>query len=405
MIATETATLTLGEYETIRTGALSAAQVQALAHQFGSYVSVSPTWGDEVELRAGSHVGIIVLDGLQIVIEPKVPLDNLFYMLTYAYDLPQFRDERIALENSAALFKFIVQMFVRQVERLVRRGMYQTYVDRSANERFLRGRLSLQRHLHENAVHLDRFAQSLNEFTADVLENRILHYTLFQLSRLGAPLDQSVRRELRRTLSAFAHTSLTPVTAADCRSVIYTRLNAAYHPAINLAQLLLQHLSLEAHRGDHSFVAYLFDMNAVFELFVARYLAQAMPQLDPRLQVDIQPSIWLDLAQKERGVPDIAVRRDGQRVLFLDTKYKRHQKPDGADLYQMVTYCYSVGVPDGILIYPQQSMAPYNSKFKDVTVQTRGLALDGNLDSFRTRCLGFARWFAQQAGGAMVVAP
>src|SRR5690606_19871942 len=160
----------------------------------------------------------------------------------------------------------------------------------------------LQRQLHENAVHLDRFAQSLNEFTADVLENRILHYTLWQLSRLGAPLDQGVRRELRRTLSAFAHTSLTPATAANCRSVVYTRLNAAYRPTINLAQLLLQHLSLEGRGGGHSFAAYLFNMNAVFELFVARYLAEAMPELDARIEVEIQPSIWLDEAQKERGV-------------------------------------------------------------------------------------------------------
>ena len=308
-----------------------------------------------------------------------MPLDNLFYMLTYAYDLPQFRDEQIELENSTALFKFIVQMFVRQVEQLVRRGMYQTYVDRNANERFLRGRLSLQRQLHENAVRLDRFAQSLNEFTADVLENRILHYTLWQLSRLGEPLNQEVRRELRRTLSAFAHTSLTPVTAADCRSVLYTRLNAAYRPTINLAQLLLQHLSLEGEGGSHSFVAYLFNMNAVFELFVARYLAEAMPKLDARLEVEIQPSIWLDEAQKEKGIPDIAVRRDGQRVLFLDTKYKRHQQPADADRNQMVTYCYSMGVPDGILIYPLEILLPYRARFRDILLQTRGLPLAGNL--------------------------
>jgi 5-methylcytosine-specific restriction enzyme subunit McrC len=398
MLATETLTLTLREHETLRTGALTPEHVQAIDRHFSTHLTVSPTWGNEVELRAGSYVGVIVIDGLQIVIEPKVPLDNLFYMLTYAYDLPQFRDEPIDLENSVAIFKFIVQMFVRQVEQLVRRGMYQTYVDRAANERFLRGRLSLQRHLHENAVHVDRFAQSLNEFTADVLENRILHYTLWQLSRLGEPLDQAVRRKLRRTLSAFAHTSLTPVTAADCRSVLYTRLNTAYQPTINLAQLLLQHLSLEAHTGVHSFVAYLFDMNAVFELFVARYLAETIPHLDPRLEVDIQPSIWLDREQKERGVPDIAIRRDGQRVFFLDTKYKRHQKPAGADLYQMVTYCYSMGVPDGILIYPQEGMVPYHGQFKDVTIQTRGLPLNGYLDSFRTRCQAFARSIATQVG-------
>ena len=83
----------------------------------------------------------------------------------------------------------------------------------------------------------------------------------------------------------------------------------------------MQHLSLEGRPGSDPFAAYLFDMSQVFELFVARFLESHFAA-HASIQVDIQPSIWLDEDRKRRGIPDIILRRDGRRNLVLDTKYK-----------------------------------------------------------------------------------
>ena len=96
----ESVELRLVENETLRTADLSASQAAQLRERYSDHVTVQPDWepGSFV-LTARQSVGVIALDGLRLRIAPKVPLTNLFYMLTYAYDLPLFRDEAAPLRS------------------------------------------------------------------------------------------------------------------------------------------------------------------------------------------------------------------------------------------------------------------------------------------------------------------
>ena len=393
--ATGPATLYLREYETCQCSALSLEQASALSARFARQLTVGWNWHLQAwELTAKQYVGVIVLNDLRIVIEPKVGLQNLFYMLTFAHDLAIFRRESVQLAVGDDLFEFIVVIFLRQVEQLVQRGIHRAYVTEEDNLTSLRGRLILADHLQRNALHVQRFYQRISEYTADVLENRILRHTLDLLGRLEYT-DPNLRLQIRRVASAFADVRPAPVTPADCDRVIYTRLNAAYQTRINLARLLMQHLSLEGRAGSTEFAAYLLDMNKVFELFVARFLSNHFAD-HPSIQVEVQPDIWLDTDRQEKGVPDIVLRRDGVRQLVLDTKYKRFWgKPDNADRNQMVTYCHTLGLPRAVLIYADDIPTPYHANFKGIVLSAQTLPLEGNLTSFKERCQQFAKQFEQ----------
>ena len=129
-MATEPVELRLVENETLRTADLTAPQAALLRERYGDHVTVQPDWEPGVfVLTARQSVGVIALDGLRLRIAPKVPLTNLFYMLTYAYDLPLFRDETAPLAVGDDLFEFLVEMFVRQVDGLARQGIYRGYVE------------------------------------------------------------------------------------------------------------------------------------------------------------------------------------------------------------------------------------------------------------------------------------
>ena len=105
----EAGVIRLKEHESCQTQRLSKANIDVLSAHFGKYLAVNPTWEPGVcELKARQYVGTIVLDEIRIVIEPKVPLDNLFYMLTFTYDLPQFRQKEAPLSKSEDLFEFVV---------------------------------------------------------------------------------------------------------------------------------------------------------------------------------------------------------------------------------------------------------------------------------------------------------
>lgn len=388
---TKSGAIHLTEYGSCTTRNLNHAQRNALEKHFGGYVKVEPTWEPgECKLTASHFVGTIVLDGINILISPKMPLENLFYMLTYAYDLPEFRHEETRLSESEDLFEFVADIFLKQVGRLVRTGLFKSYIDYSENQNFLRGRLEMNQHLQKNITHKTRFLQQINEYTADVLENQILLYTLHLLSFLDFR-DQLLTHRTRRTAAIFHEVTLKSISPLLCDKVVYTRLNSRYRSAIHLAKLLLQHLSVEAHSGQTPFAAYLFNMNQVFELFVARYLEDYFAN-HLHLSVTIQDDIWLDIEQNEKGFPDIVLYQDNQPAVVLDTKYKRfHRQPDPADRNQMLVYCQALGLNRGMLIFADESLNTFQRTFNpQTTLQATNLSLYGSLGEFRARCEAFA---------------
>ncbi|HID54348.1 MAG TPA: hypothetical protein EYP41_20210 [Anaerolineae bacterium] len=388
-------TITLREHKQKESVPLTQAQAMQLKEHYSKFISVERSWGEGWTLTAKQYVGTIVLDDLRIVIRPKILLDNLFYMLTYAYDLPSFRNEITTLGEADDLFEFITVIFANQVGQLVRRGLYRSYLEQEENRRFLRGKLLVAEQIRRNSVRVTHVYQQNCEFTADILENQILKYILWQLSRLTFRTPH-LRQRLRRLMSAFGETSLRMVRPWDCEQVIYTRLNGAYRNPLHLAQLLLQNLSLENQVGNTFFPAFLFDMNNVFELFVARYLKQYLAENHSDFGIEIQPKIWLGLEVKERGIPDIVLQHHGRRFMVLDTKYKGFTgMPSINDRNQMYMYCRSMGLTHGCLIYPEE--ADYQNTFPDVKLRGVGLSLNGELAVFQEHCQQFGQQFIDLA--------
>lgn len=398
-MTSEPVDLCLTENETLTTTDLSASQALLLRERYGEQLAVQPDWerGTFI-LTARQTIGVIALDGLRLHIAPKVPLTNLFYMLTYAYDLPLFRDEDTPLAVGEDLFEFLVEIFIKQVDGLARQGIHRGYVEFEEDVPYLRGRLLMGEHLRRNAIQPTRFAQRVNDFTADRLENRILKATLWRLS--SAPYrDAELRRRVRRALSAFSEVSLVAVRPEMCGQVVYNRLNARYRTPINLARLFLRHLSLEGHPGGAPFMTYLLPMAEVFERFVARYLAEQFA-VHPRISVRAQESIWLDEAFRERGRLDILLRWAGQPVMILDTKYKTFDgAPSEIDRNQMFMYCHALRVSRAMLVYADARPVDYEARFPGMWLAARSLALDGALADFRQRCRALAAGLLEDMSG------
>lgn len=396
-MATEPTVLRLTEYKQRSTNRVTLEQAGVLRESYSSYLTVDRSWEalDKFNLTAGHYIGTIATDDLRIHIEPKTPLTNLFFMLTYAYKLAKFRDGESPLAAGEDLFEFLLEIFVKQIDQLVRQGIYRGYIDFEDDRPYLRGRLMLAQQLRMNATQMTRFQQRTNELTADLRENWILKFTLWQLSRMGFD-NQHLRRRLRRTLSAFSEVSLTAVGPADCDRIVYSRLNGAYQTPINLARLFLQHLSLEGNEGDTNFKTYLLPMHTIFELFVGRFLEEHFAA-HPTFSVEIQPQLYLDTEHKEAGIPDIVIFRDGRPYLILDTKYKLFKgKPSSEDRNQMFMYCHTMGVKRAILIYSDPHLDYYARDYEGMTLAARSLRLDGDLDTFRERCRVFAEGFAKE---------
>lgn len=127
----------------------------------------------------------------------------------------------------------------------------------------------------------------------------------------------------------------------------YHRLNEHYRPALALARLLLTYLSPSGTRGPHPFLAFLVDMNILFERYVTVTLQGIAT--GSNLQV-IAPDIHaLDLDRHVMVKPDAVIYRGNQPGLALDAKYKCDDP--NTDVYQALGYSHALGLPRAVLVY------------------------------------------------------
>lgn len=390
-------TIQLSEHEAVSIPDLKAAQAQRLRDHYGKYLDVTRAFdGAGYDLKAKGYVGVIVLPDLVIRINSKVPVHNLFVMLARAYGLDvQLRRELATLDAGDSLLEFVAGVFVGQVDALVRQGIARGYVDRDERYAYLRGRLLVGEQVRRSAVAFTRFHQRANEFTADLLENRILQATLSLLLR-HYYRKTALRSLLRRTLSAFSEVIPVAVRPTDCDRVVYTRLNRRYEPTIRLARLLLQLLSPEGHQGPTPFPAFLLPMHDVYEKFVANVLNDGFAAR-PGWRVVAQKHIYLDEDKREPGNPDLVIYRDGKEVMVIDTKYKEFgEKPNPDDRNQMFAYCRALGVAEGMLLYPNDADIREHRQLiggpeEVVNLALRSVSLAGEPGAFMDRWEGFAR--------------
>lgn len=139
---------------------------------------------------------------------------------------------------------------------------------------------------------------------------------------------------------------------------------------LNLSRLFLDGGTLQIAAGDVSTFAFVFDMNKLFEAFIASFIKRRRTEilddqlLDCELLVQSRGATFF-LAQREnrnvfRVQPDIAFRNSTDSFpLLLDTKYKRLDQTDWklgiaqGDFYQMHAYAHRYQSPRVLLLYPQ----------------------------------------------------
>ena len=309
------------------------------------------------QIGPAGKVGAARVGGIEIHIKPKVSIARLLFLVGYAQHPAAWRPETVPVAEAADLVPAVAQALWRQTERAIGQGLLPGYVLVEESSQVLRGRLRESEQLHRHhGLPLPLEIQH-DEFTIDIPENRILRTACERM--LAIPrVDAESQRMLRRLLREF-----TDVTPLHCREQIpdwqATRLNARYHPALRLAELVLRATSVEHEFGTVAVNGFLLDMPKLFEDFVTVALREALVSAYGG-RVDDQDQNHFDEAGQVRLRPDIVWRVSGSAVAVIDGKYKA-EKPAGypnADLYQLLAYCTVLGLRNGHLVYAKGNENP-----------------------------------------------
>jgi 5-methylcytosine-specific restriction enzyme subunit McrC len=353
-------------------------------------------------INPGSTVGVIRLpSGLQIEIRPKVPMRNLLWMLATVEELRgidfQRLEDVVDLDEFDQILEIIAEAFAGMVERRLDLGLYRNYVEEEENLPAVRGRILVTQDVHRNAVLRHRTFCRYTTYSWDLPENQVIR----QVARLLAGWGFSPRLTGRFVALDHQMDEVSPsrLTATDVSRFTYNRQSQDYQPIHRYCRFFLDGASLNEEAGEEEFDGFLWDMNSLFEAFVAATLAQ---RFGPPLRLSDQVRTHLDDARTVSIRPDLVLSRGGLNVLVGDTKYKRLDDAEQkhADLYQMLAYCTALGVDTGVLIYPRHnadiatSIAVRNSpmRLREATIDLRGSIpqIEHELDTLAARLSGWS---------------
>lgn len=300
----------------------------------------------------------------------KVPVQNVYYLLLYAWRLIGERAATDAAEEGyTELQDLFAHVLADTAGRVLARGLDRGYVAREEAVRGVRGKLELAGTLKRNHLANAQAHCRFDELEHDVLHNRILKATLRTL--LDTPLHRDNETKVRRLYQRLGAVSDVDVTLRDFRLVQLHRNNALYELAMRICELIHENLMIDPRTGRTRFREHHTtqqQMGILFQQFVREFFVREQRVFDissPMMEWHGRRGSDADLDRLPRMETDIVLESPDRRIV-LDTKFYadslvgrgQNKRIIAEHLYQVFAYvqnrdAHRPGVPhEGMLLYP-----------------------------------------------------
>lgn len=303
------------------------------------------------DLQASERVGAVVAGDLTVIIEPKIPVANLLFLIG---QLEDFSFDALApMAADASLVEAMAGLYAGVLESALRAGLVQEYRDHEEDLRAARGRIDWMEVQTRRFGLVPPIACHYSDLTADTELNRRLLAAATLLARiLGVTgVAPQARARLGALTGRFVGVGSVQFGRGALRPLSVDRRTARFRTPLVIAEAILREASLSLRPGQALAPSFLVDMNKVFEAFVLRSLAACSREFG----VFFEPhprSVFLDDDERLILDPDGVVRHhDGSAAAVVDAKYKDRDSADRHDVYQMHAYCSGFGVARGVLVY------------------------------------------------------
>lgn len=316
-------------------------------------------------IKFNQYVGVIQVDGLTIEINPKADKDDddnkwkdvLLKMLQACGKLKAESSGAANVKRqNLNLLEVYFELYLLEVESLVRKGLIKQYRKQTQNTKALKGKLEFAGHLRKNIVHKERFYTTHQVYDSNHFLHQVLQKALTIVSQFtkGSRLQDLVNRVQLN----FPEVDNKLITAKQLNEIQLNRKSSSYNTALQLARLIILNYSPDISSGKEKMLSLLFDMNELWETYILKQLHKACENTDFEVSGQESISFWGSNSLR----PDIVLRK-GSKTYIIDTKWKRPQKSSASvsDLRQMYAYCRFWDAEKAMLLYPGDYS---KSKFK-----------------------------------------
>ena len=351
--------------------------IKALERLHPVLPSKAITWGYQ-SVRFSQYCGVLGLGSDTIEVLPKIcgqdegnviARNVLLRMLYTARKIKTLRVGLAAVDlQRYHLLDVFILHFCEELFIQFHKGALLRYVDQSSNLRVLRGKLTLDRHLQLNRLRKDRLFCEYDELEEDNEYNQYIKCAL-QVAHSKA---KSIQAKRATTELLYRFGTVSDRTVVECRKMSFppSRHTGRFDYVFRQCDWFLRGLGQDVTAGDQKSLSLMFDMNKLFEDFVAAKLRKIAKrngyciqtqELKERLAYEVGGGAKFSL------VPDMVLLDSQNRVIgILDTKWKvlrvsgrkKNYGISSADLYQMVVYGMRYQCNRLMLLYPKQDEMP-----------------------------------------------
>ena len=316
-------------------------------------------------VRFKNYVGVIQLGGLTIEILPKT--DNtisedsdfetwheaLLNMLKVCKHINVNSVSEANLKRKHnSLLDLYFEMYLEEVQHLLRVGLIKQYRRDSSNVLALKGRLDFNKNIQYNLIHQERFYTEHQVYDFENIINQIILKGLTILSDLTYNSD--LKDKIARLKLSFPEIKEIPIQKYHFDKVKNNRKTVAYTRALQIAKMIILNYSPDIRSGQENMLTLLFDMNKLWEEYIYRMLIRAKRD-DIQVSFQNKQKFWEGRTIR----PDLVItkKQDGESDTYvIDTKWKvldvKNPKPSDGDLKQMYAYNLYWNANKSMLLYP-----------------------------------------------------
>jgi 5-methylcytosine-specific restriction enzyme subunit McrC len=282
-------------------------------------------------LKLRQWVGLIRLpDGTTLEVLPKTfeRGDSLAECRALLMRMLAATDERFRVAPSAdlnptgmPLFEVFLAYALAGFRNALRRGVPHAYVAVREERAGLRGRLDLSRQLRQLPSRAHLLHVAYDEYVPNRAETRLVRSSLERIAKVTEVLD--TKRGAREALLALNDVPNSRDVTADFAAWRLERGHAHFAPLEALCRLVLLELNPVVGGETVRALCVMFDMNKLYESYVAQLLRQRHPEW--RIRTQAQERSLGAVARKPvfKLRPDLLIDLPDGEVIVADTKWKR----------------------------------------------------------------------------------
>lgn len=302
----------------------------------------------------------------------QIPIQNIYYLLSYSWNkLDEKERVKVSTDGLTKLVDLLAKVLINSTRILLKRGIEQSYIEVRTELAGIKGKLAVSETIKKNILDKQKTICSYDEFSPNVLLNRILLSTLLKLMRTRS-LNSELKENIRSLIWMFPDVQPIEIRSSLFQQIRFNRNNKFYSFVMNVCQLIHESCLPSQETGYWDFIDFTRDevkMHRVFENFVYYFYKLEQSEYNVRReQIN-----WLfsvqdpnHLSYVPNMLTDITLQNSDRKII-VDTKYYSEtlaqrfeaKKIKSANLYQLFSYLLNQedGTErtinaTGILLYP-----------------------------------------------------